>query len=324
MLSDIQRAQFEEDGFLILENVITPENRQHIYSEYAELIEHVASQRGHVNGPWHTLTFEEKFTQLVASDPDAYEFLDISLPLKDGIDESAGMHSGPAVFNLLTNPQILDIAESIVGPEVYSNPVQHVRMKPPETALNEVGRGNSNMSRTNWHQDAAVVVADAEQVPILTVWVAMTDATPEMGCMRAIRGSHHWQTLSKHCPGRAGVGEIFIPEELIQSHEPVNLSVKAGGVVLLNRRTWHGAGPNVSSNIRWSFDLRYQPPGMHTGRTCFPGFLARSKAKPSKVLSSAEAWSASWKKARTDIATGVNKAIFNERWEKHRDDPMCA
>jgi len=324
MLSETQLANFEHDGFLVIENVLDEDARRNIYTEYAQLIEAVAQQRGHRNETWDTWGFEQKFTYLVANDPDAYEYLDISLPLRTGMDESAGVHTGPAVFDLLTNPRILDIAESIVGTEVFSTPVQHVRIKPPESALGPGGLGNSNMSRTHWHQDAAVIVKEAEQVPILTVWVAMSDASEQMGCMRAVRGSHHWQSISKHCPGRGGVGEIFIPDELIEQHEVVNLDVKAGGVVLLNRRTWHSAGPNLSDKIRWSFDLRYQPPGQHTGRLCFPGFLARSSATPDQVLADAPAWAALWQKAKTDIVNGTTTAVFNERWEQFRDDPVCA
>ena len=34
------------------------------------------------------------------------------------------MHSGPAVFDLLRHPAILDVVESVIGPEIASNPVQ--------------------------------------------------------------------------------------------------------------------------------------------------------------------------------------------------------
>ena len=40
--------------------------------------------------------------------------------------------TGPAVFALLRNQAILDAVESLIGPEIYANPVQHVRIKPPE------------------------------------------------------------------------------------------------------------------------------------------------------------------------------------------------
>ena len=323
-LEQSQLDRFARDGFLVVNDVLTEADRVPLFQEYAEVVDRVAKERGIAGENWATLTFEERFTQLVALDPDAYEFLDISLPLKNDLTDASGMHAGPAVFHLLTHPNILDIAESILGPEVVSNPVQHVRIKPPEVELNSIGAGNSNMGRTGWHQDAAVVLENAENSPILTVWVAMTDATPEMGCMQAVPGSHLWNALGKHCPGKTGTGEIYIPKPLVGDHEHVDLSVRAGGVVLLNKKTWHGAGPNESSNIRWSFDLRFQPPGHPTGRECFPHFLARSKATPNDVLTNPEQWFELWQRARIDIGNGTRRAVFNERWEKYSNDPMCA
>ncbi len=324
MLNQSQTDQFDQEGYLVIDDVLDDHDRKSLICEYAELVDQVAEQRGHSAGDWHRLDFEQKLTRLIVRDPDAYEQLDITLPLREGLDETAGIHTGPAVFDLLTHPRILDIAESIIGPEIYSNPVQHVRIKPPESSLSVAGRGNSNMARTGWHQDAAVIVEEADSTPLLTVWVAVTDATPEMGCMRAIPGSHHWKSLGMHCPGKSGAGEIYIPDEMTNQHKPINLEVKAGGVVLLHKQTWHGAGPNQSNRIRWSFDLRFQPPGYNTGRDCFPGFLARSAAEPDKVLTSSAAWTALWNDARTEIASGTRNAVFNNRWQRFRDNPLCA
>lgn len=325
MKLDAQQLEaFERDGFLVIDDVLDETSRKPLFEEYARLVNEVAKLCGLVTDNWESLSFESRFTHLVANDPAAYDYLDISLPLKNGITKDTGMHAGPAVFNLLTHPAILDIAESILGPEVVSNPVQHARIKPPESALTAAGRGNSNMARTGWHQDAAVVLEHAEVSPILTVWVAMTDATPEMGCMRAVPGSHRWAGLAKHCPGRAGVGELFIPPSLVENHPQTELAVRAGGVVLLNKNTWHGAGPNLTENIRWSFDLRFQPPQFPTGRECFPEFLARSRANPNDVLTSPAQWQASWQTARENIGRGDTQAVFNVRWESNGQDPLCA
>jgi len=141
MLSQRQLQKFNEDGFLVVDNVLDKTLIQRLRSEYESLVDRVADDRKSLTANWQTLAFEEKLNHLIANDPAAYEFLDISLPLKEGLDESAGVHTGPAVFDLITFPGILDIAESIVGPELISNPVQHVRIKPPEKNLNEAGRG---------------------------------------------------------------------------------------------------------------------------------------------------------------------------------------
>lgn len=324
MLNQAQLIRFEDDGYLIVEDVLNQQDIRTLQSEYEVLIEQIATMQGFANTQWRSLNFTEKLTSLIANHPEAYEYLDISLPLIADMSPSSGVHTGPAVFNLLTHPRILDIAESIKGSEIISNPVQHVRIKPPESALNELGRENSNMARTGWHQYAAVIVEEANNSPILTVWVAITDATPEMGCMQTIRGSHKWSELGMHCPGRKGLGKIFIPNSIVDNHDTVDLGVRAGSIVLLHIKTWHGAGPNTSDRIRWSFDLRYHPPGFNTGRQCFPEFLARSKLQPENVLTQAHLWSALWETARTEITSGLKDATFNERWHRYRKDPLCA
>ena len=68
-----------------------------------------------------------------------------------------GMHTGPAVFNLITHPRVLDVIEQLIGGEILSNPIQHVRIKPPEHLLNQKFQGKNTMfSATEWHQDQGV------------------------------------------------------------------------------------------------------------------------------------------------------------------------
>ena len=57
-----------------------------------------------------------------------------------------------------------------------------------------------------------------------------------------------------------------------------------GSVLFLHKRTVHSSLPNVSEEVRWSFDLRYNPTGEPTGRHLFPGFVARSRANPETEL----------------------------------------
>lgn len=324
MITHLHMQQFEAEGFLCIEGVLSAQDMAPIRQEYEQLLDTLAEGYGMADSTWQKLGFDARYARLIQRHPEAYEHLDISLPLSHELAADAGINAGPAVFSLLSHHALLDIAETFVGPEVYSSPVQHVRMKPPERMLGEVARGSSNMARTNWHQDAAVVLESADNTPILTVWVAMTDATIERGCMEALRGSHQLTKLAMHCPGKTGVGEIGIPEELASQYERVPLEVKAGGIVLLHQKTWHGAGPNTSDHLRWSFDLRYQPAGMSTGRDFFPGFLARSASKPQAVLKDAALWRQSWLRAREEISSGITTAKFNTRWEAYRNHQLCA
>ena len=91
--------------------------------------------------------------------------------------------------------------ESLIGPEIYSNPVQHVRIKPPEHILPKNQFGNPILGETIWHQDQGVVVPEADETNMLTVWFAFEDVDIEQGPLKVVPGSHkhglltHWSIV---------------------------------------------------------------------------------------------------------------------------------
>ena len=268
-----QLDRFQEEGYLIVEDVLTEEDLAAIEDEYKEIVDRVSADlvdRGKLQ-PLTGTTFSEQYIEAMNQLDDMYalyQHLDISLPLFDGLDHTHTMNAGPAVFRLLTNPHLLDIVESVIGPEIYSNPVQHTRIKPPPRHLPE-GALDANIAATLWHQDSAVIDAEADDTDMLTVWLAVTDATLENGCLIVERASHR-DEMTLHCPGKVFPAEIYIPESIIDDGKVIPMEVPAGGAVLLHKMTEHGSLDNHSDDIRWSFDLRYQPIGQPTGRSVFP------------------------------------------------------
>ena len=330
-LSHEQVAFFQENGYLIVENVLSDADIAAIRAEYAAILDREAPRlvaSGQLSQTYSDLLFEERYTQILHELDDMYalyQHLDISLPLLQDMPQDASLNAGSAVFNhLLTHPNILDIAETVIGtPELYSNPIQHTRIKPPQSALPST-IVDSNVARTGWHQDEAVLTDDATDTTMLTVWVAMTDATVQNGCMMCVAGSHR-KDMTLHCPGNHATSsaEIYIPDDLIDHNKVVPLEVGKGGVVLLHQLTEHGSYSNQSDQIRWSFDLRYHPIGQHTGREIFPGFVARSAQSPAQVLTDASAWAQSWYDTRDQIIAGAH-VQFNERWLPNSRHQLCA
>lgn len=204
-LSAEQLASFEKDGYLIVENVLSEEDLAGLESEYREIVDRVAKDLVK-QGKMEALTgdnFSERYIQALQQVDDMYtlyQHVDISLPLLNQLDVSHTMNAGPQVFRLLTNPRLLDIVESVIGTEIYSNPVQHTRIKPPANRLPK-SIVDSNVAAMMWHQDSAVFTSDADETDMLTVWLAVTDATVENGCLIAERGSYR-EHLTLHCPGR--------------------------------------------------------------------------------------------------------------------------
>ena len=320
-LSAAQRTQFEQDGYLVVENVLDPERDiDPVMAEYAAVLDGLAERlyrEGAISSTWPGLPFNERLIQVCIESGRNYpQEFDFSLPQK-GVRRDTPMHVGPAIFNLLSNPRLLDVAESVIGPEIFSNPVQHIRMKLPPRAVSTAGDYSGLVSKIPWHQDNGVLLPEADEATILTIWAPITEATVENGCLQVIPQTNH-ADLVNHCPTDQGVA---IPDKLLPPQRAVPLPMKPGSLLLMTQRTIHSSLDNLTTDdVRISFDLRYQPVGQPSGRPAFPGFVARSKARPATVQHDAAAWARSWTEARARLAAAEDPSY--NRWDA--DAPYCA
>ena len=217
----------------------------------------------------------------------------------------------------MTSPRLLDAVEDIIGPEIFSNPVQHVRMKLPKQAVSDKFQNSSLMTKTGWHQDIGVILEEADVSTILTVWIPLSDATLENGCLEVIPGSHR-NTLIEHC---STTGGMRIPDMLLPARPSRPLPIPAGSVNLMNQQTVHGSLDNVTEDqVRLSFDLRYQPIGQPTGRPAFPGFVARSAAHPETELHDPAGWRKLWLDTRERLVQAEETRFT--RW--NAESAVCA
>jgi hypothetical protein len=319
-LSAAQLQRFDRDGYLVVENVLDPtDDLAPLFAEYSAILDGIVDglvAEGALTSRYDDLPFTDRLIEVCLESGRVFSsHFDISLPQK-GIRYDTPMHVGPAVFRLLTSPRLLDVVQSIVGPEVYSNPVQHIRTKLPPKVFERGATANGLVSKVEWHQDNGVILPEADESTILTVWLALTDATVDNGCMQVIPGSHR-EGLKDHCP----VDQLRIPDALLPLDRATPLPMKAGSALLMHQRTIHASLDNVTDDqVRISFDLRYQPIGQPTGRPSFPGFVARSASRPEQVLNDPTRWARLWLDTRERLARRDDPA-FN-RWSA--DSPVCA
>ncbi len=306
MLTAEQIAHFETHGYLVVENVLDDTILDPVRAEYHALLDDLCTGWGIEAG-----TFEDKLVAAYRAGHDWFQPMDISLP-GDRIHADTPMHFGPAVFDMITAPRLLDMVECLIGPEITSNPIQHVRIKPPEATLDK-DEIRAHVGGTDWHQDRAVALEEADETQMVTVWLAVTDATVENGCLQVIGNETE---LLPHCPQK----QTAIAPGLIDTRRAKPLPVKAGGAVLFHPMTPHASLPNLSDGIRWSFDLRFNVTGQPTGRAHFPEFIARSRANPDTELRDWREWKRMWEAARARLATGPHIDIH--RWSA--DAPVCA
>ncbi len=320
-LSAEQLAHFDEYGYVIVRDVFSSEEDiDPVIEEYKTVLDNLARElfeAEEISSLYEELPFSERLIAIYQESGKVHaQYFDFSLP-QGNVQPDTPFWAGPSVFRMLTNESLLDSVESILGSEIYSNPVQHVRLKPPErlTPVNEE-TGRVMLGKTPVHQDHGVVREEADETQMLTVWFSLMDVNVENGCLCVWPGSHK-RGLIDHCPTNIG---LAVPGKLLDG-KAVPMIMKKGDALLMHKQTLHASYSNNSDSIRWSFDLRYNPVGQPTGRPAFPGFVARSRKYPETVLREPASWEKLWRDTRDYMATIEDGGAFN-RWTK--DNPVCA
>lgn len=315
MITQKQVDDFNEKGFLVVENLLDDITLSNVRNEYSQLLDNLYEgwwRDGKVDRSPKNMSFWEKLETAIQSGLEWYQPFDISLPHSD-ISKNTPMHIGPAVFSMATHKNILDMVEQLIGPEITSNPIQHVRIKPPQNAVPKA-ENRAHIIATDWHQDMGVTMPEADETQFVTVWLAITDATIENGCLQV--ASNHYDEMLPHCTkNQVGIADQFIPEE-----SAIPVPVKAGGAVIFHPLTPHSSLTNKTDGFRWSFDLRYNVTGQPTGRSQFPEFVARSKSNPSSELKDWQVWQGLWNNTRKQLAQSDH--VPQHRWDSK--SPYCA
>ena len=163
-----------------------------------------------------------------------------------------------------------------------------------------------------------MIHAEATDTDLLTVWVPITEATEENGCLVVVPRSHK-RGLGLHCVGAASKTK-GIPHEHLGAGR-ASVPMQPGDVLFMNKLTMHSSLPNVSEDIRWSLDFRYNPIGQPTGHPWFPGFVARSRANPETELREPEGWDQIWQETRSRLAKSEEFNLLGH-WDPQH--PGCA
>ncbi len=292
-LTQPQLEQFHKDGFLILENVLTASDLAPVIDEYTAYIDRRTNElfaAGKLTQLYADQPFDRRLASICRENSEIYPELDIMFL------------RGQAAFNFLRHEKLLDLVEAFVGPEIICSPIQHVRPKLP-AGLTPRG---SDPHVVHWHQDAGVTWEEADPHFILTVWLPLTDATSENGCLRVMPGVHK-QGLLRHRT-KSGLGTAIAPEALPHT-KIVTLPLRKGSVLLMHKHTPHCSTRNNTDSVRWSMDIRYQPTGTPTGRPFHPHFIVRSATNPTEVLTNHANWAQTWAEALAQ-----SKGIRVHRW----------
>jgi phytanoyl-CoA hydroxylase len=266
-LTEEQLALYDREGYLVLPQLLNDEEmapgREAMQQKVAMIADELYAD-GLIGDKLVDASFETRLARLFENLTDK-AFLRYGRSWRDRL---------PGYYHLMCNPKILDAVESLIGPEIFANPVYNVRPKVPKVAAGIVP----------WHQDKSYWT-DAKASPVITVWIPLVDATHENGCLHVIPRTHKTRVLSYHSETYTGTGYTELDDEHVSPHrkEIVALPLAAGGAILFNDRFIHSSTANNSNHVRWSVDLRYQPVDQDPMPRHGAGFLARSRQHPERV-----------------------------------------
>lgn len=269
-LTAAQKEHYDVEGYVVIPDLLTQEELQPIKDSLSEKVESIAQE----------LFAEGLITDLKEHSPFEHRLAHLFEQLEEKHFNKYGRswrERRPGFYDLMSNSKILDAVESLIGPEIFSNPVYNVRPKVPNVAAGAVP----------WHQDKSYW-PDANSNPVITVWIPLVNADEENGCLHICPRTHKKRVLPYHKEQKTGTKYTEIDEELIEAaiaeYGEVIVPMTAGSAILFNDRCLHSSTLNQSKDrIRWSVDLRYQPTDQDPMPNHGAGFLARSELYPQRV-----------------------------------------
>eukprot|EP00041_Stephanoeca_diplocostata_P030764 m.939059 g.939059 ORF g.939059 m.939059 type:complete len:443 (+) comp23823_c1_seq9:90-1418(+) len=252
-LSREQLGEFYKNGFIFIPDFYKETELDAVREDVERMIDDLAVRlyrAGKLKSTYEDLDWTSRLLRMRKDFPDAPVIL-----IKGGILPAA-------LQTLFAHKKILDIAEQLdLGPSIALNPAWNLRAKMPSHEETVVP----------WHQDNSYWEPRIWDEKVITIWVALVDATVENGCMQMVKGGHRKGETASHTIGSSTttwyteMSEDVICSQLLDNaplEEGVNkvtIPAKAGSILIFPGTTPHRSLNSFSDNIRWSCDFRLHP-----------------------------------------------------------------
>ena len=156
----------------------------------------------------------------------------------------------PRFAAVVRHPKMVAAAQAVLGPDVLLWGSGHF--------IKEANTPNY----VSWHQDLTYWGLD--QVDEVTLWLALSPATRESGCMRFVPGTHKSQIVP-HQDTFAAENLLTRGQELaveVDDSEGVDVVLKPGQASVHHGHLFHASGPNGTDDRRIGAAIRYIAPSM--------------------------------------------------------------
>jgi hypothetical protein len=227
------RKQFNEEGFVLLRNFLDKEVVNNIYTEARKIF---AVQIKRVTGKSVDIDDRDAFENAM------FEFFekDFSGFVSTGktVQHSFSLH------RLGVDPQIAGILNEIgvTNPSIGARPAMQFNSR-------FLSKDGSKHWKLDAHQDWRTGQGSLDST---VIWFPMVDAGVDIGALQVIPGSHKIGLLESSTSGyQGGITANLNESEFIQTE------FKVGDILVFSAFLIHQSGNNITNNIRWSVQLRY-------------------------------------------------------------------
>jgi ectoine hydroxylase-related dioxygenase (phytanoyl-CoA dioxygenase family) len=215
MLSKEQKSFYEDNGYLLVEDVVSPAQLAKLQSITYDLIEKSRA----ITESDEIYDLDEGHTSQTP------RLTRIKLPHKQD----------PYYWEILKNSGVTQVLNHLLGKDTTLI-TSKLNTKAP-----------SGGSAVEWHQDWAFYPHTNDD--LLAFGLMLEDVTLDNGPLMVIPGTHKGPLLS-HKNKDMFCGAISADDPLFKAEQAVTLSGKAGSMTIHHARTLHGSAPNLSDRNR--------------------------------------------------------------------------
>ncbi len=252
---DHHHAQFMEQGYLRLGNVLSPDQLAALQQRINDIM------MGRIHYPNMRFQLDPKSPEARMGRTTGNQTPTLNYRRVDDLEQD------PLFLAYMQYPLFRQIARRYVGQEVAVFRSMFMN-KPAE-------RGTV----LAWHQDVGTGWK-IDTNPTTTVWTALDAATVASGCMQIVPGSNNFGIINK--------GHFPTEEEKIQyevAEKAIDLEAEAGEAILLHNFLLHSSGVNTTGAPRRAFSTTYMDAATRsvlTGDT-FPVVFGKNALDPATV-----------------------------------------
>lgn len=166
--------------------------------------------------------------------------------------------------DLVLHPTVLDAVEDVIGRDILIHSSTIFWKHPHDPGY------------VSWHQDGYFI--DLSELSYASAWLALSDSSPDNGCLRVVRGSHLGGIMAHH--STPSPGDNFVTLEIacdVKAEEATDVVLRPGEMSLHHVAIVHGSNPNNSDRPRIGFAVRYVSPRVQQQIDHYPVILARGE-----------------------------------------------